>query len=386
MSGLPDIQQRVQAIVGDDDLTTVAGLGPEQTVFDAEEAHGLFVGDVPCGVTLKGSRGLFVDGSVVGTASSPVRLETRGPIIVAGDVRHAVLRGDGIEIDGEVRSCQLSSAASVRVGHTEAGTKLVAGAYEGLERRSLALAASISRLLEQRQSLDRVIAHEQKRLHRSSRSTRIPIDFNMGRMIRHERESVVIDLSIFYERLGRMPGANSRALSEFFHRGIAGLLARKNTRYIGGNTLREKIFMQILRTLSQVIRKVHERNVAEHRYERFRHELESLVERVSHPRYEAVVEQQAAAGLHIEFPLPEVRRLDGDRLAFTRRSATALLAPGSSGQLSVRLTDASGELSDHVATRSEMRGVRFSVTAGSVTWSHLEVADETNLSATGALP
>ena len=96
----------------------------------------------------------------------------------------------------------------------------------------------------------RLVSQEEKRLDRACKTTMVPLNFNAGRIVRQEADRISIDLRSFYQSLGKLPEAKlTAALDEFLAKGIIGLLARANQRYLCENPTRQKVFLQLLRQL-----------------------------------------------------------------------------------------------------------------------------------------
>lgn len=67
---------------------------------------------------------------------------------------------------------------------------------------------------------------------------------------------------MFYESLGEDPTARQeQALMEFFSRGVVGTLSRANRKYLANNLAREKVFLQLLKSLRELFGLVFERDV-----------------------------------------------------------------------------------------------------------------------------
>ena len=84
----------------------------------------------------------------------------------------------------------------------------------------------------------------------------------MGKVIRHRNGRLWVELTMFYESLGEDPTARQeQALMEFFSRGVVGTLSRANRKYLANNLAREKVFLQLLKSLRELFGLVFERDV-----------------------------------------------------------------------------------------------------------------------------
>lgn len=111
------------------------------------------------------------------------------------------------------------------------------------------------------ESAIRRVVTEEKRLGKATQALRSPVDFSVGRIVRHGNGRVSVDLSSFYETLeGRTDEQLKLALAEFFAKRIFGVITRANRKYLVNYPAREKVFMQLVRNLRELFEAVLERD------------------------------------------------------------------------------------------------------------------------------
>ena len=175
-----DIQSAIDAILESDGLVETQGLPPNKSRFDVEDNNGLFDGDGPKGVTLTGHRALLVQGSLLGASGNACRIQVEGDVIITGNVRHAQIQGGNIYIAGTIQHTRLISTKQIKIGADLVHSQLTLGDNKASQRQIEELQHAIGRALEERESLDRQRSQDEKRMHRSSRTTSTPLNFNIG--------------------------------------------------------------------------------------------------------------------------------------------------------------------------------------------------------------
>ena len=147
-----------------------------------------------------------------------------------------------------------------------------------LERRCEDLRRRLLRHESSKLRCDRQRKQDEKNLDRTCQLTSLPLDLNLGNLIRHADGRVRIDLESVYRSLEEASEKHLRAaLNEFFAKGIMGALARANRKYIVNNPTRAKIFTQFLGKLRDLYNLVAKCDELGRSLERDRSELESLI-------------------------------------------------------------------------------------------------------------
>ena len=226
---------------------------------------------------------------------------------------------------------------------------------------------SLERVHTTLESLNRRVSTEEKRLDKACLALRIPLDFNVGRIVEHRNGRVRVDLGSFYGSLeGRTEEQLELALSEFFAKGIVGVITRQNRKYLVNYPAREKVFMQLVRGLRELFKGVLERDRLQRRGSWLEGRLEQMVQGLDQRRG-AVEVSGAIAGLAcLEFILPRVVRKD-DTFEFAHQTARLELS-GAGGAVTVASSGADGDRSTSTVLPSDIEGQRFVVADGRVVW------------------
>lgn len=371
----PDIQSAVDAVLRNGRLTEVppATPGSRLGLFDGEERDVLVQGDLACVDVVRGQGAILVQGSVLGTAEHPLRLEAKGDVVVTGSVQHAQLQGDSVLIGGNTTGARITAARRVVVAGQLDGGRVVAGDYEDIRRRVESCRLSLDQAQVQCEDLARRVTADEKRLDKTCSALRNPLDFNVGRIVQHANGRVAVDLSSFYGSLeGRTEEQLELALGEFFAKGIIGVITRANRKYLVNLPAREKVFMQLVKGLRELFAAVLERDRLTRRVAWLEQRLEQMVESLA--RRQAIVEVAGgiAGAAEMEFILPRVVRppKQEDGYDFVHKTARLLINSGSGGVASVVSRGTDGESTSSTLPASELEGLRFSVADGRVLFAH----------------
>jgi hypothetical protein len=369
------VEPLAQAILAAEDLVAIDGMTPRQArhFLNGEERDVLVRGDVRGAVRLRGGRSLLIQGEVAGTPVTPCRIEAEGDVLIMGAARHAQIAARNLYVAGPAKDCHLSAAVDLQLGGDLQGGRAQVGAYQLGQARIGRLRAQIDRGREEHERLERLVLQEEKRLDRACRTTLVPLDFSAGRIVRQEAERITIDLSSFYKALGQLPPAKlTAALDEFFAKGIIGLLARANQRYLSENAARQKVFLQLLRQLRELFLLVTRRDQARQLLADLAEEIDQLVGQLCNPRSRIWVQGQVGPGTAIEFVLPRAQD-QGDRLfTFSHSAALLQVQPGEeAGQLELDLDCAGLSHFRQSAGQEELRRVSFYSVNGQVFWEPL---------------
>ena len=373
MTGTLDIQPAIDAIAGSGDLVATRGLSEDRNLFDAEGSNGLFDGDVPSGVTLRGERAFLVQGSLLGDSGGPCRIAGRGDVVITGQVAHAHIRGDNIHIAGEVQHAQLEATGDICLGAGLTHSHLIAGQYEDTRHRIEELRREVVQATEERDSLLRQVAQDEKRIDKSSRTTRTPLDLSVGRIVQHEKGKVRIDLSSFYESVGQSSeNMIDLALNALFARGIVGVLSRANRRYITENPAREKVFLQLLRSLRELFMLVARRDQTSRQIGSRQEEIDGLVRELAPEDRRITVLGELVPDVRLEFLLPQVERMEDGDVSFIHQLASAQLQAGPDpGKRTVLLKDTRGTQTTQKLPDGQARGLSFRPEGGGLAWDSL---------------
>jgi len=378
MSDVFDIQPVVEAIMGSTPLVATEGPPPGKKRFDAEDSNGMFIGDVSSGLTLMGQRSLLVQGSLNGTGSNPCQVEVEGDVVVTGNVGHARIHCQHLHVGGAVHHARLVTAGDIIIGADLVHTHLLVGDYEARQGRINELQQELVRGRERRVTLDRRIGQEEKRLDRTCKTTHVPLNLDVSRLIAQEQDRIRIDLSTFYQAMGDQPETKLRmALTEFFAKGIIGYLAKANRRYIIDHPAREKVFLQLLKNLRELIMLVFQRDRLIVAVNRAEDEMEQLVAEVRQQIRSVHIQGAVQPETEVEFALPLVQRLEEGEWNLAHRSVSLKIQSASQpGQLRLHVTDVDGKPVSRDLSADELQCVLLSTSEGHPVWESALAAEE----------
>jgi hypothetical protein len=370
------VEPLAQAILAAADLVVFEGINPRQAhrFFDAEDREALVRGGVAGAIRLRGRRSLLIQGEVAGTPVNPCRIEVGGDVLVMGGVRHAQITARNIYVGGQAQDCQLSAAADLQCGGDLQDSQAEVGAYQLGQAQIEGLRVRIERGREERERLDRLVGQEEKRLDRACKTTMVPLNFSAGRIVRQEADRIGIDLRAFYQSLGKLPeNTLTAALDEFLAKGIIGLLARANQRYLSENPTRQKVFLQLLRQLRELFLLVTRRDRALHLLEELAEEIDQLVAQLCEPQRRIWVRGQVHAHSSLRFILPRAQDQGDRRFAFSHTTAVLQVQPGAEpGQLDLDLDCAGLSHLRQTTAEEELRQVGFYSLQAQVFWEPLD--------------
>ncbi len=368
---LPWIQSASDAILREGRLTELPVISPDAplSVFDGDDRDILVQDDLAFVHIVRSERSVLVQGSVRGTLEHPVRIEAKGDIVVFGSIHHAQLSARRVLVGGHSCHCQVTAAHQAAFGGTLETGRIIAGDYEDDRRRIESCRLTMEQVYTQTESVARRVTAEEKRLDKTCRALRIPLDFNVGRLVQHANGRVCVDLRSFYGSLeGRTDEQLELALAEFFAKGVIGVITRTNRKYLVNYPAREKVFMQLVKSLRELFEAVFERDRLRRRVDWLASRLEHLVDALCH-RCCSVDVGGAIAGLtSMEFIVPRVvqQPKDGSYDFFHKTARLEVHGDGTAVEVVSASTDG-GRASTTVPT-AEMEGMRFVLDDGRIQW------------------
>ncbi len=369
------LEPLAQTILAADNLAVFAGMSERQAhhFFDAEDRDALVRGGVAGAIRLRGKRSLLIQGEVTGTPVTPCRIEVGGDVLIIGGARYVHISARNIYIDGLVQDCRLSAAGDLQCGGDLQRSQAEVGAYPLGQGQIEGLRTQVDRVRDERERLNHLVGQEEKRLGRACGTTLVPLDFNAGRIVRQEVDRITIDLSTFYQALGHLPETTlASALDEFFAKGVLGLLARTNQRYLAENPTRQRVFLQLLRQLRELFLLVTRRDRTLHLLEELAEEIDQLVGRICSPQSRIWICGQVLQGTTLEFVLPSAQDQGDRHFTFSRTSALLQVQPGEEpGQLNLELDCAGLSRFRQSTAQEELCRVHFYSLNGQVFWAPL---------------
>ena len=365
------IQSACDAILREGRLTELPVVSPDAPlgVFDGDDRDILVPDDLAFINVVRCERSVLIQGSIRGSLEHPVRIEAKGSIVVIGSVHHAQLSARRVLIGGRACHSQVTAAQQATIGGALETGRVIAGDYQDDRRRIESCRLTMEQVHVQAESVARRVTTEEKRLDKACRVLRIPLNFGVGRIVQHEDGRLRIDLSSFYGALeGRTDEQLELALAEFFAKGIIGVITRSNRKYLVNYPAREKVFMQLVKSLRELFQAVFERDRLQRRVEWLTSRLDHLVESLS-TRHCPVDVGGTIAGLStLEFIVPRVvlKPKDGGFDFFHKTARLEIHRDGAAVELVSCGTDG-GRMSTMV-TAAEMEGLRFAIDGDHILW------------------
>ena len=377
------IQPAVDAVVGLGRLTemSLSASDAAAPVYDGEDWNVLVQRDLTSVARVKGKGAILVHGSVLGDDDAPCHIDIDGDAVICGDVRDTKICAANIYVGGVVSGSELTAAGEVRIGSDVTGGRITVGDYE-LERKNLETCRMlVEHSRQQAESLVRRAGQDGKRMDKSCRALRIPLDFSVGRIVQHSEGKVSVDLSSLYQSFDARESDRevdlSVALAEFFAKGIVGVIARTNRKYLIDYPAREKVFMQLLKSLRELFNAVLERDEMQKRLSAAETELENLRAALSDRESSIAVGGRLAPQTEMEFILPWLNDTQDGGFDFAHKTAQLCVRPGPlAGQCEMAVQQADGERSSVTTELDELEGLVVSIDDGKVRWSQVGAAVE----------
>lgn len=345
--------------------------------FEAGDDNLIVYGPLPVGAVVRGKRSVLIQGDVAGQPDAPCRIEVRGQVVITGFVSHAHISARSIHIGASVRCSQLSGAITVEITGDVERSRIICGEYyadaEGARSRQTDLDVARQRTDELRQR----VAVEEKRLSKACRSIRAPLNLNVGRIITHRDDTVSVDLGTFYRSVEWQTEQDlERALNEFFAKGIIGVLSRINRKYLVEVPTHGKVFMQLMRTLHDLLTQVMACDAAERFAVRRQLELERLVSELECRQPQVSVGGSIAPSVRLEFILPRVIRQADGGIDFAHKMAQLSIHAGSfADQLELVWQHGDGSRGERTALAGDLDETIFVVREEQVRWERVAAAE-----------
>jgi len=350
-------------------LIKTDGLPAQQNVFDPGEHNGRFVGDLPGGATISGQGSVVVDGSIGGSKSNPCRILVKGDLVVTGDIEHAHIRCRQFFCNGNLQHTQIKTQNDAIIGGQVTDSELVLGDYLECKHQIENLLHTTNQIQDKSETLKRRIRQEERRVDRSCKATRTPISLNVKQLIYQEHGRVRIDLSTFYKSVGDMPMAKLKIiLVEFFSKGIVGILARANRRYIKGNPIREKVFLQLLKTLRELFVLVAEHDMVILDLEKIKNNIAAEVEELRTRSSNLHLQEGLSNETQIVFPQPRIQTPSDGTIDFVDQSASVKFCQSNPDEVRLELTNVDNEKTSEDVPIDQLHTITFSARAGHVIW------------------
>lgn len=370
MASIFDISAVEKDLLPDGQTLNCQGLNVNNHTFDAGDQNGHLLDEMPGGTIVNGLRSVVIDGSLNGTENNPCRIQVSGNLLVKGNVFHAHIKCGALYVDGDVQDSRVSTTGDAYIGGEFIQSQLKLGDYSDKKDLIDDRYREFAKKRDERESLDRQIRQEEKRIDRSCKSTLVPLDFNISRIISHKNNQVRINLTSFYTSLGEQSERQRKtALVQFFAKGIVGYLARANRKYISDNPAREKVFLQLLKHLRELFLLVAERDFLVLNQAQDSQEMDELAQTIRDQNQMLYIEGRIHPDSTLCFMLPHITTSEDRSYIFTDKAATCHVEKGQHGKaLAITLKDVEGNENIHRIPATDLEEARLSTTLGTVVW------------------
>ena len=370
MASIFDINVVEGDLLADGQTIDFKGLNTTNHTFDTGDQNGHLLDDMPGGTSVNGGRSLVIDGSLNGVENNPCRIQLSGDLLVKGNVFNAHIKCSALYVDGDIQDSRVSAAGDVYIGGELMDSQLALGDYSDRKNTIDNLHRDFAKKREERESLDRQIRQEEKRVDRSCKATLIPLNFNVSRIISHENNQVRINLTSFYSSLGEQSESQRKtALVQFFAKGVVGYLARANRKYISDNPAREKVFLQLLKHLRELFLLVAERDFIALHQEQDAQAMNELVQSIRRQNRMLHIEGGIHPNSTLRFILPHIATSEDDSYVFTDKAAICQVEGGpNEDALVITLKDVENNENIHRIPATDLEESRLSTTLGTVVW------------------
>ena len=297
----PDIAFAITETLASGELVVVSELLPDHGAVRESTAHIMVQGDI------SGSAALETRGSIMGNLATPCCIQAGGDVIVVGSALNARISARSILIGGETRDCQLGTLGSATIFHNLANSEITLGDLGPNQPLIQNATSALTQLIEHRDILTRQIGHTATALHAMSKTPRCELNLNVGKIIRHGKDGIVIDLSQFYQHLQKDIGQNvDLALGEFFNKGVLGVISRVNRAYFTANPAHERVFIKLIRQLRGLVNLVRQRDLLQERIDDEREQSGRLTDQCTDPHRLLEVRGQIYPEVLVRYNRPDI--------------------------------------------------------------------------------
>ena len=363
-----NVQSAAQKILSAGRLVETETLTAHNEQLDAGDSNALISGDVTAGAVVRGLRSLLVEGSLIGEANRPCRIEAGGDVVVVGEVKHAQLTGRSIHIGGGARDCRLTASRDIEVGGDLTDARIVAGEFDSEKRKIEELKQKIHRAQQEGKFVEQRLKLDQKRMHKQLSTTRFTLDFNIGQIIQRRRNQIRIDLRPFYRVVGEKTDDEiDRALLEFFAKAVVGLMTRTNRHLLRENQNRQKVFKGVIKSLHDLFFLTRKFDNHAHRMAGDEAELNKRIDALSSQTGVVHVQGAVLPGVDLHFVLPDVERLEDGEISIGTWIARLRVRHGAdANQRKIVQIDTNGEDSVLNLSPEELQGISIRLHNGQI--------------------
>jgi len=318
-----EIEFAIAEILASDDLMLINDLQEERGQIRANTSNVLIRGRTIGKHHIQTAGAVIVDTSIDGGIGKPCRIETTGDVIITGSVTNLHVTARSIHIGGQARYSRCESLRNTVVEGDLIETHVTLGDLGCCKSQINYFDSSLRQMIEQRETLNHQIARDANRLHKACKSARFNLNLAVGRMIQHDVQGLTIDLAFFYEQINKSKEEEIQAaLTEFFNRGVIGVLARTNRTYFIDSPAHERLFIKTLADLRKLVLTVRKRDVLALSIDGELEEARTLIDHLEDPRRHLRAHGRLSPASSIHFSQPRIRVAEDGSIAIDNRETT----------------------------------------------------------------
>ena len=363
-----DIEFAIAEVLASDGLMLINDLPAERGQIRANDRNMLIRGHAIGKHHIQTTAAVIVDTSVDGGIGKPCRIQANGDVIITGSASNLHITARSIHLGGPTRYCRLESLRNTVVEGDLLETRVVLGNLGSFKTQISQFDAYLRNVIEQREVLNRQIDRDANRLHKTCKSARFNLNLAVGRMIQHDAHGLKIDLGFFYEKVSKTKEEEIQAaLSEFFNRGIIGVLGRTNRTYFATSPANERLFIKTLADLRQLVLLVRQRDVLAASIEGELAKASTLIDHLEDPRRHLRVHGSISPGSSVHFAQPQIKIAANGSIVI-ENTQISLRIHAADDAIELRQTLPNGQQSTTRTTAEELTGlsIRLSENAADV--------------------
>jgi hypothetical protein len=331
-------------------------------------------GDAGPGGVVRGQGNVVINGSLVGNQQKPIHIEVDGDVVIRGSASHALLDGCWVYVEDEAINVQVNARLGFDVGGDLGAARVRLGDYDIERKRIDHLKKQLKDALWERETIERKLKMEEKRVDKIFKNTRVVLASNVGRILQAKRNRLEVNLAPIYESLlGRQEKEIDNALREFFAKAVVGLLTRTNQHFLmSKNRHRQEIFKGI-------IRDVHDLFFLTRKFDKNSQQCEVLSKLVDeavrelHGRFAGVfVRGKCKPDLEISIILPDVTVSNAGEVMVSGDIARMQIIRTSEGGCVAECVSTLGIKASHVLDADTLQDCEISILDEDVVWSSIQ--------------
>ncbi len=307
---------------------------------------------------IESAASVIVDDTVDGGIGQPGSIEAGEHVVLSKDVFNQHVAGHTVLIGGKIYDSTICSVSDMTIMGNVTNSQLTLGELN-IHRTEIAqIERQIQDLAEQNQRLCRQLAHESSQLNKMSSSAGFNLSLQVGRLIQHEAKKLTLNLSHFYEQVNKETDDEIRvALTEFFNRGVMGVLSRTNRAQFAGSPAKEQLFTKVLASLRQFVLSTFQRDML---FRRLTNETEVFKEQIASyadPERRLRIKGELSQDSEVRFCFPLVTLHDDGRATLTAHAIRLALRQDAQGMALVQTHPDGSE--ETIRVRDRLDAVEF---------------------------